>query len=665
MDFRSKLLISVILISSLHLLTCTGDDRIPAGSSISGNETIVSAGENYALGFYNPPNSSNWYVAIWFYKIPVQTVAWVANRETPLPDSAGKLSVTADGNLEIANADGITIWSANITASGGNRTAILRDTGNLAMTEPNGKTVWQSFDWPTATMLSGMQFYLNVKTNTSRRTVSWKSATDPSPGEFSLGIDPRTPRQLHVLRGSTTYWRENTWFKELSATKPEADRDYFVYLSTMANDNEVYYTFTVSSEAVFVRYLLTPVGHVELQAWRNDTQKWKVMWSSQLSKCDSYGRCGPFASCDYNSSQAACGCLEGFVPRVQREWDAGNWSSGCVRRAALQCGGGGGSGADGFLQLLRTKMPDFSISVGNISVADCGQKCSRNCSCAAYAYTNISGWRSSNCLIWVENLTDVVSNFGKTVIFLRLASSELGTGPSHRRRLVAQTANRSNGRPFGQRDIQARELAAAAIFEMGHVNCFLLLSMRASGRISTVLLRTNITNTANSPSDDEKNLLRILIPTIIGGTLFLSAFGFLLRQRIKRTGFLFSLFLAKAFVFSQLIWYYNDGRFRLIYAETGMRKNEHETDMTAAVFATGEGGSELPLFTYRSIVSATDNFSTANKLGEGGFGPVYKGRLAEGHEVAVKRLSKSSGQGIEELRNEGHVGVRSASSKQR
>ncbi|KAL5976166.1 hypothetical protein ACLOJK_020496 [Asimina triloba] len=593
MDFRSKLLISVILISSLHLLTCTGDDRIPAGSSISGNETIVSAGENYALGFYNPPNSSNWYVAIWFYKIPVQTVAWVANRETPLPDSAGKLSVTADGNLEIANADGITIWSANITASGGNRTAMLQDTGNLALTEPNGKTVWQSFDWPTATMLSGMRFYLNVKTNTSRRTVSWKSATDPSPGEFSLGIDPRTPRQLQVLRGSTTYWRENTWFKELSASKPEADRNYVVYQSTMANDNEVYYTFTVSSEAVFVRYLLTPVGHVELQAWRDDTQKWKVLLSSHQSMCDSYGRCGPFASCDYNSSQAACGCLEGFVPRVQREWDAGNWSGGCVRRTALQCGGGGGSGADGFLQLERTKMPDFSISVGNISVADCGQACSRNCSCAAYAYTNISGWRSSNCLIWVKNLTDVVSNSGKTVIFLRLASSEL----EHRTGRLGRAVRK--------------------------------------GRVHML------------------SVARILIPTIIGGTLFLSAFGFLLRQRIKRTGFLFSLFLAKAFVFSQLIWYYNDGRFRLIYAQTGMRKNEHETDMTAAVFATGEGGSELPLFTFRSIVSATDNFSTANKLGEGGFGPVYKGRLAEGHEVAVKRLSKSSGQGIEELTNEG------------
>ncbi|XP_077221010.1 uncharacterized protein LOC143854785 [Tasmannia lanceolata] len=53
-----------------------------------------------------------------------------------------------------------------------------------------------------------------------------------------------------------------------------------------------------------------------------------------------------------------------------------------------------------------------------------------------------------------------------------------------------------------------------------------------------------------------------------------------------------------------------------------------------------------------TIVSATSRFSDANKLGEGGFGPVYKGKLLDGREIAVKRLSKSSGQGMEEFKNE-------------
>ncbi|TKY51081.1 Cysteine-rich receptor protein kinase 25 [Spatholobus suberectus] len=60
-------------------------------------------------------------------------------------------------------------------------------------------------------------------------------------------------------------------------------------------------------------------------------------------------------------------------------------------------------------------------------------------------------------------------------------------------------------------------------------------------------------------------------------------------------------------------------------------------------------------FDFSTIEAATNKFSDANKLGEGGFGEVYKGLLPSGQEVAVKRLSKSSGQGGEEFKNEVEV----------
>ncbi|XP_058072863.1 cysteine-rich receptor-like protein kinase 10 [Magnolia sinica] len=66
----------------------------------------------------------------------------------------------------------------------------------------------------------------------------------------------------------------------------------------------------------------------------------------------------------------------------------------------------------------------------------------------------------------------------------------------------------------------------------------------------------------------------------------------------------------------------------------------------------GEQTQELPLIDLVTIQAATNNFSDRNKLGEGGFGPVYKGMLSDGKEIAVKRLSKSSGQGLEEFKNE-------------
>ncbi|EXC10163.1 G-type lectin S-receptor-like serine/threonine-protein kinase [Morus notabilis] len=61
---------------------------------------------------------------------------------------------------------------------------------------------------------------------------------------------------------------------------------------------------------------------------------------------------------------------------------------------------------------------------------------------------------------------------------------------------------------------------------------------------------------------------------------------------------------------------------------------------------------ELPLFNLSAILAATGNFSENNKLGEGGFGPAYRGRLEDGQEIAVKRLSSGSGQGMDEFKNE-------------
>ncbi|XP_028105305.1 G-type lectin S-receptor-like serine/threonine-protein kinase RKS1, partial [Camellia sinensis] len=61
---------------------------------------------------------------------------------------------------------------------------------------------------------------------------------------------------------------------------------------------------------------------------------------------------------------------------------------------------------------------------------------------------------------------------------------------------------------------------------------------------------------------------------------------------------------------------------------------------------------ELPLFDFATIANSTNQFSIDNKLGEGGFGPVYKGTLEGGQEIAVKRLSKNSGQGLDEFKNE-------------
>ncbi|KAF8774969.1 hypothetical protein HU200_005017 [Digitaria exilis] len=51
------------------------------------------------------------------------------------------------------------------------------------------------------------------------------------------------------------------------------------------------------------------------------------------------------------------------------------------------------------------------------------------------------------------------------------------------------------------------------------------------------------------------------------------------------------------------------------------------------------------IFSSAELKLATDNFSSQNILGEGGYGPVYKGKLPDGRVIAVKQLSKTSHQG--------------------
>ncbi|KAK9714794.1 hypothetical protein RND81_06G120600 [Saponaria officinalis] len=64
---------------------------------------------------------------------------------------------------------------------------------------------------------------------------------------------------------------------------------------------------------------------------------------------------------------------------------------------------------------------------------------------------------------------------------------------------------------------------------------------------------------------------------------------------------------------------------------------------------------DLPLFEFRKLADATNGFSEINKLGRGGFGSVYKGKWEDGQEIAVKRLSRASGQGLQEFMNEVNV----------
>jgi hypothetical protein len=99
-------------------------------------ETISSADGAFKLGFFNPINTTNRYVGIWY--VSEYNVVWVANRETPLHDSSGVVTISDDNtNLLVLNGQKHIIWSSNVSniAPNFNVTVQLQNTGNLVLQE--------------------------------------------------------------------------------------------------------------------------------------------------------------------------------------------------------------------------------------------------------------------------------------------------------------------------------------------------------------------------------------------------------------------------------------------------------------------------------------------------------------------------------------------------
>ncbi|KAJ4831696.1 hypothetical protein Tsubulata_033179 [Turnera subulata] len=82
------------------------------------------------------------------------------------------------------------------------------------------------------------------------------------------------------------------------------------------------------------------------------------------------------------------------------------------------------------------------------------------------------------------------------------------------------------------------------------------------------------------------------------------------------------------------------------------RANSNPSSSTDDVSEEGYNRIDSLMFELNTLREATGNFCNEYKLGQGGFGAVYKGKLREGREIAVKRLSSSSGQGLVELKTE-------------
>ncbi|XP_022139507.1 G-type lectin S-receptor-like serine/threonine-protein kinase At4g27290 isoform X2 [Momordica charantia] len=483
---------TVFLYSSFNISVAV--DFLTASQNLSDGNTLVSEKGFFELGFFSPGNSKNRYLGIWYKIIPISTVVWVANRENPLNNSSGILRINTTANYIVLTQNSTIVWSTKSLKQVGNPRLQLLDNGNLVLKDGNSREfLWQSFDYPTDTLLPGMKLGWDFKNGINRRLSAWKNSDDPSPGTLNMEMENHSYPEPAMWNGTQEFMRTGPWNGIRYSSKSNSGLPILVY-HYVNNKNELYFSYQLINNSLIGRMVLNQsMFRREAILWSEAEKNWKVYATMPRDYCDTYNVCGAYGSCNIED-MPSCQCLKGFRPRVLEKWNLMDYTEGCVRNKPLNC-----SDKVGFAKFPGLKLPDTRLSWVNesMSLSECREKCLRNCSCMAFANTDIRE-SGSGCAIWLGDLIDI-----KVVL-------------------------------KGGQDLYVRVLAS----------------------------------------------------------------------------------------------------------ELGKELEGQEEDL------------DLPLFDLSAISNATDNFSNCNKLGEGGFGAVFRGRLTDGQEIAVKRLSSYSKQGANEFKNE-------------
>ncbi|WVZ67881.1 hypothetical protein U9M48_016899 [Paspalum notatum var. saurae] len=413
-------------------------DTLTANQQLSGNQKLISQDGNFALGFFQPSaegSNGKWYIGIWYNKIPGQTIVWVANRETPISDPISSiLTISDDGNLVVRlNNSESPMWSTNIknNTAPTSTVAMLLNTGNLVVGHaPNTSTpLWQSFDDFTDTWLPGNKLSRNKKTGTVKRMISWKDHGDPTPGMFSIELDPKgSPQYVLLWNSSVVYWGSGNWtgnsFSGVPELSPTNSYPNSVYtFQFVDNDEETYFTYTVKSDAkIFTRGTVDVTGLFQAFVWIEAAQSWMTFFTQPKAKCSVYGMCGENSMCSENAA-SSCSCLKGFIETYPNNWVLNDHTAGCRRNVPLKCENNGSVKAkqDGFYQINSVKLPDNAHIINADNIHDCELICLNNCSCTAYSH-------NGTCLVWHDrlmNLQDSAGGGSDDRIFIRLAASEI------------------------------------------------------------------------------------------------------------------------------------------------------------------------------------------------------------------------------------------------
>ncbi|KAL0306449.1 UNVERIFIED_CONTAM: G-type lectin S-receptor-like serine/threonine-protein kinase [Sesamum radiatum] len=303
-DFTFLLVLTSLLITTTF---SNAMDVINRTHMITDGQTLISSDGSFELGFFSPGNSKNRYVGIWYKKITAFTVVWVANRDNPLTNTSGAvLKVTGPGILSLLNGSNSMIWSSNTSGVAQTPVVQLLDSGNLVVKEAtdanSDKYLWQSFDYPTDTLLPGMKLGWNFVTGYETCITAWKSTEDPGTGDYAYHLDPTGYPQAVLRRRSVELFRSGPWNGVGYSGLPSLKNNSIYTFELVFNKNEVYYHYELLNKSVFSRLTINQSGVAQRWTWVDRTQGWIMHLTAPVDNCDSYKQCGAYGTCNIDDS---------------------------------------------------------------------------------------------------------------------------------------------------------------------------------------------------------------------------------------------------------------------------------------------------------------------------------------------------------------------------
>ncbi|KAK4599310.1 hypothetical protein RGQ29_009397 [Quercus rubra] len=329
---------------------------ISNGTSISVEkpDILISPNGDFSAGFYSVGDNAYCF-AIWFSNS--RTVVWMANRDQPVNGKHSKLSLLKNGNLILTDANKLNVWTTN-TVSLSFVQLSLYNTGNLVLCNVDGVILWQSFDFPTDTLLPQQLLTRNTK------LVSSRSQSNYSTGFYEFFFDNKNILRLFYNDSgisSTDYW-PNPWLPISDAGRISYNNSKTAVLNSLGN-------FSSSDDLTFVSADYGAVLHRRLTLDYDGNIRFYVIGSGRK-----------------------CSCPPGYKMKNRIDW-----ADGCELEVDLSCK----QTESGFLMLSHV---DFYSYYGNdfgmffnYTFDQCRDLCLAACDCKAFEYSFNEYYGYSKC----------------------------------------------------------------------------------------------------------------------------------------------------------------------------------------------------------------------------------------------------------------------------